>query len=83
MEAAPGEEARHPDPEVLRRFALGLLDRETIDRVGQHLQDCDACYDIVVTAPDDRLLLLLRTPIAPDNPEEGPPHATHESVSPC
>jgi hypothetical protein len=54
------DRSRHPGSEVLFRFALGLLDRETTVRVGRHLLDCDACYGIVVTAPDDRLLLLLR-----------------------
>jgi hypothetical protein len=45
---------------VLRRFALGRLDRGTTDQVGQHVRHCDARYEIVVTVPDDRLLFLLR-----------------------
>jgi hypothetical protein len=84
MEPSPWDGAGHPNSDLLRRFALGLLGRETTDRVGRHLRDCDACYEIVVTAPDDRLVLLLRTPVVPGNTEEeGPPHATNESVSPC
>jgi len=60
MEPSPWDGAGHPDSDLLRRFALGLLGRETADRVGHHLLHCDACYGIGVTAPDDRLLLLLR-----------------------
>jgi predicted anti-sigma-YlaC factor YlaD len=52
---------------VLRRFALGLLDRETTHRVGRHLLNCDACREIVVTVPDDRLLMLLRMPMVSDS----------------
>jgi hypothetical protein len=83
MEPSPWDGAGHPDSDLLRSFALGLLGREAGDRVGHHLRDCDACYEIVVTAPDDRLLSLLRTPVVPDDTEEGSSHATHESVSPC
>ena len=60
MEPSPRVNSGHPDSEVLRRFALGSLDRATTDRVGRHLLGCDACYRIVATAPDDRLLALLR-----------------------
>jgi hypothetical protein len=51
---------RHPESEVLRRFALGLLDHKTTARVERHLLNCDACCRIAVAIPDDRLLTLLR-----------------------
>ncbi len=68
MEPSPWNGAGHPDCEALRRFALGLLGCETADRVGQHLLNCDACREIVVTVPDDRLLMLLRMPVVSDSP---------------
>jgi len=66
MALSPRDGARHPDSDVLRQFALGLLDCETTDRVGRHLVKCDACREIVVTVPDDRLLTLLRMPVDSD-----------------
>jgi hypothetical protein len=52
----------HPDPTTLRHFALGRLGNAAMRRVERHVRDCDVCLQVALTAPDDRLLGLLRRP---------------------
>lgn len=55
--------ARHPDPEQLRRYALGLLAGEPTESVERHLAGCDRCCRLALEAPGDRLVTLLRRPV--------------------
>jgi hypothetical protein len=63
-------ESWHPDAELLRRFALGLVRSENQDRIERHLTVCDACCQAALTVPEDRIVTLLwrPTPLAPARP---------------
>jgi hypothetical protein len=50
----------HPDPENLRRFVLGRLDRAMMARVVGHLQSCPRCVLDAARVPDDGFVALLR-----------------------
>jgi hypothetical protein len=50
----------HPNLQVLEAFALGRLDDAEMDRVEGHLITCVRCSEVVLAAPDDALVHLLR-----------------------
>jgi hypothetical protein len=55
----------HPERQRLEAFALGRLGSREMDRVEAHLRDCAACGAIVLAAPSDALVALLRHEAAP------------------
>jgi hypothetical protein len=62
--------SKHPEPDLLRRFALGQLGSEAMRRVERHVRYCEVCLRAALEAPGDRLVSLLRR-TAP-GPDVGP-----------
>ena len=51
---------QHPEIEVLEAFALGRLCAAEMGRVEGHVTRCPICERVVMAAPEDRLVQLLR-----------------------
>jgi hypothetical protein len=52
-----------PDPHTLRLFQLGMVPGPEVDRLEQHLEQCDRCLQQLATPPaGDALLDALRAP---------------------
>jgi hypothetical protein len=51
---------QHPEQGLLWAFAVGRLSMVEMDRVAAHLADCPACGRVVLDAPEDPLVTLLR-----------------------
>jgi hypothetical protein len=68
---------QHPEPGALEAFALGRLGTAEMERVAAHLAGCCPCGRIVLAAPEDALVALLRRP--PRDGEQGHPEGREDS----
>jgi hypothetical protein len=71
--------SEHTDPETLRLFVLGRLNRKAMARVEGHLRGCVQCGQVAMQVPDDRLVRLVRIPTARQGPGRLP--ATRQVLS--
>src|SRR5262245_4685496 len=56
------DDQNHPDAQRLREFAAGALGGHDLDRIAEHLDDCEACRAAVdVVLVGNGLLDLLRS----------------------
>jgi serine/threonine protein kinase len=63
-----------PDPERLRRFALGKVPEDVIDEISHHLEQCATCDDTIASLEmePDTLLSRLRGPLPPNPVSDEP-----------
>jgi hypothetical protein len=50
----------HPDAAILELFAAGRLRSSEMDRIGEHLEECWQCLDVLERLPEDPMLKILR-----------------------
>jgi hypothetical protein len=61
MTSDPG---KHPSPEELPAFGLGLLDDDKTAAIASHVASCDSCCKALAAVADDAFVSRLRDPVA-------------------